>query len=143
MLIGLVGLRGHYGSDKPCQRASRADSLGKPIFAEKPMVTMVGDVEELAVLKPYANRGPEPQQTYWRNVVGNAELVERDLREQVLLERIQHDMGLPSLREGIVFASGALKHDLGRRLQSVPVGRSILEKRTALSRAELRKVRGL
>ena len=106
------------------------------------MVTMVGDVEELAVLKPYANRGPDPQQTYWRNVVGNAELVERDLREQVLLERIQHDMGLPS-REGIVLASGALKHGLGRSLQGVPVGRSILEKRTALSRAELRKVRGL
>ncbi len=92
---------------------------------------------------PYMNRGPEPQLTHWQNVASQAEIVERQLLNQILLERIQTDMGRPSLRQGIAFASQALKHEVGRKLQTVPIGRSILEKRTALSRAKLRRVRGL
>ena len=135
------------GFDETFQSGSDVDLIRRALSSG----TKIAVSQRVSMLKfpshwfdmPYTNRGPEPQQTYWRNVVGNAELVEQELLQQILLERIQHDLGLPSLREGVVFASGSLKHDLGRRLQSVPVGRSILEKRTALSRAKLRKVRGL
>ncbi len=135
------------GFDETLQSGSDVDLIRRALSSG----TKVAVSQRVSVLKfpshwfekPYTIRGPEPQQTYWRNVVGNAELVERELLKQLLLERIQHDMGLPSLREGIVFVSGALKHDLGRRLQRMPFGRSILERRTALSRAKLRKIRGL